>query len=100
MIDKINNINASSAQNKRHVEENKAKVTEKVSVNSAKEKGSIDGNNDVTISSELNIKEMSAEAPINTAKVSAIKDAISRGDYPIDLDKVADALLQAYRDIK
>ena len=43
---------------------------------------------------------MSAEAPINTAKVSAIKDAISRGDYPIDLDKVADALLQAYKDIK
>ena len=43
---------------------------------------------------------MSADAPIDTAKVSAIKDAIARGDYPVDLDKVADALLQAYSDIK
>ena len=41
---------------------------------------------------------MSAEAPIDTAKVSAIKEAISRGDYPVDLD--TDALLQAYSDIK
>ena len=33
-------------------------------------------------------------------KVSAIKNAIAKGDYPVDLDKVADALLQAYQDIK
>ena len=43
---------------------------------------------------------MSSEAPIDVSKVSAIKNAIARGDYPIDLDKVADALLQAYQDIK
>ena len=29
-----------------------------------------------------------------------IKNALSRGDYPVDLEKVADALLQAYKDIK
>ena len=100
MIDKINNINASSAQNKRPTEDSKSKVTEKATSSHVREKDSIDSNNNVTISSGLNAKDMSAEAPINTAKVSAIKDAISRGDYPIDLDKVADALLQAYRDIK
>ena len=43
---------------------------------------------------------MSADAPIDKVKVSAIKNAIARGDYPVDLDKVADALLQAYSDIK
>ena len=43
---------------------------------------------------------MSVQAPIDSAKVSAIKEAIARGDYPVDLDKVADALLQAYSDIK
>ncbi len=100
MIDKINNINASSAQNKRLTEDSKSKITEKATSSHVRENDSIDGNNNVTISSGLNTKDMSAEAPINTAKVSAIKDAISRGDYPIDLDKVADALLQAYRDIK
>ena len=52
------------------------------------------------INSELKVKDMSAEAPIDLVKVSAIKEAIARGDYPVDLDKVADALLQAYSDIK
>ena len=57
-------------------------------------------NDDVQISSELKVKDMSVDAPIDSVKVSAIKDAIARGDYPVDLDKVADALLQAYSDIK
>ena len=43
---------------------------------------------------------MSVQATIDSAKVSAIKEAIARGDYPVDLDEVADALLQAYSDIK
>ena len=29
-----------------------------------------------------------------------LKNALSKGDYPVDLEKVADALLQAYKDIK
>ena len=57
-------------------------------------------NDEVQISSELKVKDMSADAPIDSVKVSAIKEAIARGDYPVDLDKVADALLQAYSDIK
>ena len=99
MIDKLNNINMGNSQNKRVSDENKAKETNsKVSkdthVNSEKT------NDDVQISSELKVKDMSVEAPIDSVKVSAIKDAIARGDYPVDLDKVADALLQAYSDIK
>ena len=99
MIDKLNNINAGNGQNKRVSEDNKAKeFSSKVTSNSDNSAKKVTA--DVKISSELDIKGMSSEAPIDTAKVSAIKDAIAKGDYPIDLDKVADALLQAYQDIK
>ncbi len=99
MIDKLNNINMGNSQNKRVSDENKGKeaninVSKNTHVNSEKT------NNGVQISSELKVKDMSVDAPIDTGKVSAIKEAIARGNYPVDLDKVADALLQAYSDIK
>ena len=55
---------------------------------------------EVKISRDIQVRDMSTEAPIDSLKVSAIKEAIARGDYPVDLEKVADALLQAYSDIK
>ena len=99
MIDKLNNINMGNSQNKRVSDENRGKeanikTSKDTHVNSEKT------NDDVQISSELKVKDMSVDAPIDTRKVSAIKDAIARGDYPLDLEKVADALLQAYKDIK
>ena len=54
----------------------------------------------VKISQELDISNLSKTPSIDLDKVSAIKNALSRGDYPVDLEKVADALLQAYKDIK
>ena len=39
-------------------------------------------------------------APIDSDKVAKLKAAISAGNYPLDLDKVSDALMQAYRDMK
>ena len=87
-----------NSQNKKATDVNRGKVTEnKVSKNS---QNISKANANVDISSELKIKDMSNDAPIDTAKVSAIKNAIARGDYPVDLEKVADALLQAYSDIK
>ena len=99
MIDKLSNINAGNSQNKRvsdeiRNKETNIKVSKNTQINSEKT------NDQVEISSELKVKDMSAEAPIDSGKVSVIKEAIARGDYPIDLDKVADALLQAYSDIK
>ena len=99
MIDKLNNINMGNSQNKRVSDENRGKeadikVSKNTHVNSEK------SNDDVKISSELKVKDMSVNAPIDSVKVSAIKNAIARGDYPVDLDKVADALLQAYSDVK
>jgi negative regulator of flagellin synthesis FlgM len=99
MIDKLNNINSGSTQNKRISDNSKDKVSS--STKNVSEVNTTDKKNaNVDISSELSLKTMRAEAPIDTAKVSAIKSAISNGDYPIDIDKVADALLQAYQDIK
>ena len=99
MIDKLNNINIGNSQNKRVSDEIRDKETNiKVSKNT--QTNSEKTNDQVQINSELKVKDMSAEAPIDSVKVSAIKNAIARGDYPVDLDKVADALLQAYKDIK
>ena len=46
------------------------------------------------------IKEMAASAPIDRANVDRIKDAIKRGEYPIDIDQISDALLEAYKEMK
>ena len=99
MIDKLNNINAGNAQNKKVSDNSKEKIASSAKTTAEVSDSSKKGGN-VSISSELDLKSMGSEAPINTAKVSAIKEAISKGDYPIDLDKVADALLEAYKDIK
>ena len=99
MIDKLNNLNIGNSQNKRVSDEIRGKDT---NIKDSKniQTNSVKTDDKVKISSELNVKNMSVDAPIDSVKVSAIKEAIARGDYPVDLDKVADALLQAYSDIK
>ena len=46
------------------------------------------------------VVEMAQSAPIDVDKVAKIKEAISSGKYPLDLDKLSDALMQAYREMK
>ena len=46
------------------------------------------------------IKEMAVSAPIDRANVDRIKNAIKRGEYPIDIDRISDALLEAYKEMK
>ena len=46
------------------------------------------------------VKEMASAAPVDKANVNRIKDAIKRGEYPIDLDRVSDALMEAYKEMK
>ena len=43
---------------------------------------------------------LSASAPIDMNQVNEIKDAIANGDYPIDADRIADALMDVYREMK
>ena len=99
MIDKINNINTANVQNKRSTEDNKAKTSVVVKSNVDSNKNIADTDN-IEISSNSGVANMAKSAPVDLNKVSAIKNALSRGDYPVDLEKVADALLQAYKDIK
>jgi negative regulator of flagellin synthesis FlgM len=46
------------------------------------------------------VKEMASTAPIDLENVNRIKEAIKRGDYPIDIDRITDALMEAYREMK
>ena len=45
-------------------------------------------------------KEMASVAPVNMENVNRIKAAIKEGKYPIDIDRISDALMDAYRDLK
>ncbi len=99
MIDKVNNITSGNTQNKRSVDENrvnKSSGANKVTIN----KDNSSNLDSVKVSQELGASNLSKTPTLDLDKVSAIKNALSRGDYPIDLEKVADALLQAYKDIK
>ena len=99
MIDKVNNITSGNTQSKRSIDENKVNKSSgdnRVSVN----KDNSSNTNNIKISQELGVASLSKGPSLDLDKVSAIKNALSRGDYPIDLEKVADALLQAYKDIK
>ena len=46
------------------------------------------------------ISDLASSVPIDSDKVAKIKEAISSGKYPLDLDKISDALMQAYREMK
>ena len=94
MVDKIlNNVSNLDARN---------------SSNSNKSKSSdttvkIDTADNVSESIKANkklISELSQTAPVDSDKVAKIKKAISSGNYPLDLEKVSDALMQAYREMK
>ena len=50
--------------------------------------------------SKEKVKKMASEPPIDRTAVSRIKAAIADGKYPVDLDKLADALLQVHKEIK
>ena len=46
------------------------------------------------------LNELASSAPIDIEQVKDIKNAIANGDYPIDIDRIADALMDVYRDMK
>ena len=46
------------------------------------------------------LADFTKKAPIDVESVSKIKEAIANGEYPIDLDAVADMLLDAYKEMK
>ncbi len=94
MVDKITNsiINLENKTSK-----NSAKVNDSVSkVDNYRSEDSTD----IKIEQKNVINELSFSPPIDNDKVLSIKKAISSGNYPLDLDKITDALMEAYNDMK
>ena len=52
---------------------------------------SVDNIVDINTTKKI-VSEMAASAPIDADKVATIKEAISSGKYPLDMDKLSDAL--------
>lgn len=94
MIEKIaNNVSSLDSRTSKNAEKASVKETiVNVEVN--------DGVSDSIKANKKVVSELASSAPIDIDKVSQIKKAISSGDYPLDLDKISDALMQAYREMK
>ena len=94
MVDKITNsiVNLESKTSKNSAKVNKSvgKFDNYGSENSA----------DIKIENKKIINDIASNAPIDYDKVSSIKKAISTGNYPLDLDKISEALMDAYNDMK
>ena len=96
-MDKITN-NIFNNIPKKDVNDSKSSLNDKVNTNISDK---IMSSNVVDIKDTKNlIREMAQSAPIDVDKVAKIKEAISSGKYPLDLDKLSDALMQAYREMK
>ena len=103
MIDQIKNkaLNASvSSANKGagNLSDAKTKV-KKVDNPNKTITNSYDGKVSQFITKEK-IKSMSKEPPIDSAATTRIKEAIKNGNYPLDMSKIADALFDAYKEMK
>ena len=103
MIDQIKNktLNSSVTNSKKEAQNtNAAKTTvKKVDTTSKTDPTNYDGKVSQFITKEK-IKSMSKEPPIDKASTTRIKEAIKNGNYPVDLAKVADALFDAYKEMK
>ena len=94
MVEKITNslVNLENKNSK-----NSTKVDKSVSkINNI----GVENSSDIKIENKKVIDELASSAPIDHDKVSSIKKAISSGNYPLDLDKISDALMEAYNDMK
>ena len=93
MVDKITNsiINLENKTSK-----NIARVNDSVRKIDIRSENSTD----IKLEHKNVINDLASSAPIDYDKVSSIKKAISSGNYPLDLDKITDALMEAYTDMK
>ena len=94
MVEKITNtiinLENKTSKNSAKVDNSIRKIDDNLSGNSA----------DIKIENKDVINDLASNAPIDNDKVSSIKKAISSGNYPLDLDKISDALMEAYNEMK
>ena len=102
MVDQIkNNLNnlGSSGSSKVSAESKKSSIQIK-GINHSQAKQQFDSSEVSKFVTKEKIKDMAKEPPIDQAATTRIKNAIANGSYPIDLDKIADALFDAYKEMK
>ena len=103
MIDQIKNktLNSSVTNAKKESQNTNVhkSVVNKVDNTTKKDVSNDNGKVSQFITKEK-IKNMSKEPPIDKVATTRIKEAIKNGDYPVDLSKVADALFDAYKEMK
>ena len=98
---KINNLNSSAAGVEKTGVRQQAKVeVQKVEKSVTKNKTDVDGGKVSQFVNKETIKNMDKQPPIDRASTNRIKSAIANGSYPLDLDKIADALFDAYKEMK
>ena len=94
MVDKITNslinLENKASKNSANVKNSISKVDNYGSENSTS----------IKINQKSVVSDLASSAPIDHDKVSSIKKAISSGNYPLDLDKISDALMEAYNEMK
>ena len=94
MVDKITNslinLENKASKNAANFKNSTSKVDNYVS----------DDSTSIKINQKSIVSDLASTAPIDNDKVSSIKKAISSGNYPLDLDKISDALMEAYNDMK
>ena len=97
-MDKITN-NIINNLPKNEVKDTKNSLNDLVNSSSKVDKAMSSNVVDIKDTKKL-VSEMAKSAPVDVDKVAKIKEAISSGKYPLDLDKLSDALMQAYREMK
>ena len=97
-MDKITN-NIINNLPKKEIKENNKSVNDLANSSATVDKVMSSNVVDIKDTKKL-VAEMAKSAPIDVDKVAKIKEAISSGKYPLDLDKLSDALMQAYREMK
>ena len=98
MVESIKNLTKNIDVSK-NSSTNSSKVG-KLNTSSVSQKPSVDT---VDLSGSLpaaTLADFTKKPPIDVESVSKIKEAIANGEYPIDLDAVADMLLDAYKEMK
>ena len=99
MVDSIKNINSRVDL---HVKKEKsvAPVSSKIETSNSQK---LTGGDKVEVGTKVGtaaVLELAAAPQIDTEAVSRIKEAIAQGEYPVDVDRVTDALMDAYLELK
>ncbi len=103
MVDQIkNNISSStkSVSQTNSSGESKKTPTKSAKITQKNDQSSQNSTNISKFISKEAIKDMAVQPPIDKEKVSRIKNAIANNNYPIDLEKISDALMDAYKEMK